>query len=313
MPGSFVDPEIVDRHTDLLFRVPLRGAGDDERDDAEPSVDAPNHRPGGHVGRTAYVYLLFEHQSAPDPLMAFRMLGYVVDIWRRVLRESPGGRLPIVLPLVLHHGPSGWTPARHLHGLVSGLDRLPELARFVPSFEILVDDLAALDDATLLRRPLAPLPLVALWLLRDGRDPRALLAHLAAFARALQALADGPRDDVATVLRYLVVVTGDLPFETVRRELAKASTKLEEKMVSHVDQAYENGKREGLERGLERGLEQGRTEALRVTLVRQLDARFGPLPEGPTRRIASASLDELDRWVERVITAASLDAVFDAG
>jgi hypothetical protein len=207
----------------------------------------------------------------------------------------------------VHHGRSGWTPSRHLHGLVHGLDRLPELARFVPSFEILVDDLASLDDAALLKRPLAPLPLVAPWLLRDGRDPRALLDHLAAFARALEQRADGPRADVVTVLRYLVVVTGDLPFETVRRELARASTKLEETMVSHFDQAYEKGKREGLEQGLERGLEQGRAEALRATLARLLDARFGPLPEGVARRIGSASLDELDRWVERVVTASSLD------
>lgn len=105
------------------------------------------------------------------------------------------------------------------------------------------------------------------------------------------------------------MVTGDLPFDTVRRELARASTKLEEKMVSRFDQAYENGEREGLEQGLERG----RAEALRATLLRQLSARFGPVPEGATRRIASASFDELDRRVDRVIAAPSLDSVFDAG
>lgn len=185
----------------------------------------------------------------------------------------------------------------------------PELARFVPGFELLIDALASVDDAALLRRPLAPLPLVALWLLRDGRDPHALLAHLTAFALALEALADGPQDDVVTVLRYLVLVTGELPFEQVRREFARASTKLEEEMVSHFDRAYENGKREGLEQGLE----QGRVEALRATLVRQLSARFGPLPEDAARSVASASLDELDRWVDRVIPAASLEGVFHGG
>lgn len=197
--GSFVDPALADRHTDLLFRVPLRaGAGEHPRsgrpgDRSSTADDDDDER--------AYVYLLFEHQSTPGPLMAFRMLGYVVEIWRRSLRESPGARLPLVIPLVLHHGPSGWTAARRLHALVHGLDRLPELAGFVPSFELLIDDLASLDDAARIRRPLAPLPLLALWLLRDGRDPQALLGHLAAFALALEQLADCPRDDVASVLR----------------------------------------------------------------------------------------------------------------
>src|SRR5690606_1512285 len=107
--------------------------------------------------------------------------------------------LPIVIPLVLHHGPAGWTAARHSHQLVPGLALLPELARFVPSFELLVDDLAKLENETLLHRPLAPLPRVALWLLRDARDPRVLLRGLATFADALDAVARGPADDVTSL------------------------------------------------------------------------------------------------------------------
>lgn len=53
VPGSFVTPELAERHTDLLFSVQVRGGGD------------------------ALVYLLFEHQSTPDPHMAFRLLRYL--------------------------------------------------------------------------------------------------------------------------------------------------------------------------------------------------------------------------------------------
>ena len=40
-PGSFVDPQLVERHTDLLFTV-------------------------RYAGRDAQLYVLFEHQSTPD-------------------------------------------------------------------------------------------------------------------------------------------------------------------------------------------------------------------------------------------------------
>ena len=34
-------------------------------------------------GRAAFVYVLIEHQSSPDPMMPLRMLRYVMRIWER--------------------------------------------------------------------------------------------------------------------------------------------------------------------------------------------------------------------------------------
>jgi hypothetical protein len=62
VPASFVDEALQWRYSDLLFTAPLDG-------------------------RDAYVYLLVEHQSSLDPLMAFRMLRYVTRIW-----DPPTGR-----------------------------------------------------------------------------------------------------------------------------------------------------------------------------------------------------------------------------
>lgn len=56
MPASFVDEALKWRHSDLLFTTPLDG-------------------------HDAFVYLLAEHQSSDDPLMAFRMLRYITRIW----------------------------------------------------------------------------------------------------------------------------------------------------------------------------------------------------------------------------------------
>ena len=42
------------------------------------------------AGRDAFVYVLVEHQSSDDPLMAFRVLRYVTRIWDQYEREHPG-------------------------------------------------------------------------------------------------------------------------------------------------------------------------------------------------------------------------------
>lgn len=62
-PGSFVDDELRECHTDLLFSAQLRDGGG------------------------ALVYVLFEHQSTPDPLMAYRLLRYAVRIWDQVVAQ----------------------------------------------------------------------------------------------------------------------------------------------------------------------------------------------------------------------------------
>ena len=54
-------------------------------------------------GKDAYVYVLFEHQSSSDELMAFRLLLYVVQIIQQHLQQGHD-KLPIVLPSVIYHG-----------------------------------------------------------------------------------------------------------------------------------------------------------------------------------------------------------------
>jgi hypothetical protein len=58
--------------------------------------------------------------------------------------------------------------------------------------------------------------------------------------------------------------------------------------------------------GEDQGLLKGEAKAL----LKQLALRFGPVSEAIEKRVRSASEVELDRWLERVLTAASLEGVF---
>lgn len=87
-PGSFVDAALSHQHTDLLYSVMWQGGGE------------------------ALVHLLFEHQSTPptEGLMAHRLLRYQVRIWERWRTDHPKARtLPMIIPIVMYHGPVPWS------------------------------------------------------------------------------------------------------------------------------------------------------------------------------------------------------------
>jgi flagellar biosynthesis/type III secretory pathway protein FliH len=77
-------------------------------------------------------------------------------------------------------------------------------------------------------------------------------------------------------------------------------------------EAFEKGVAKGIEKGVAKGIEKGVAKGQRELLLRQLTKRFGALPESATRRVAGASTEELARWGERILDAASLDHVFAA-
>jgi predicted transposase YdaD len=292
LPASIVE-EMRHRQADLLFRAPLR--------------DGPGH---------SYLYVLLEHQSEPDRLMPYRMLGYVQRIWDAIVRDEPGRMsLPPVIPVVVHHGEAGWSAPRSLHALVEGIasGSIPELSRFVPNFELCIDDLVSIDDEALRARPMAPLPKVTLWLLRDGRQLEVFLASLASWGAQLEALvrADRNEQDSQVIARYILRVAGELPFERLRDTLTKSAPAFEQAMASAAEQLIQQGLQRGLEQGRQEGRAEERKATLRDTLVRLLRARFGDLDADVEGRIAAATTDELDRWIERVVTAESARAIFD--
>lgn len=64
-----------------------------------------------------------------------------------------------------------------------------------------------------------------------------------------------------------------------------------------------------IERGRQEGLQQGLQEGQRGTLLRQLRKRFGALPSEVEARVQAAGPEQLEEWVDRVLTAATLAEV----
>lgn len=80
-------------------------------------------------------------------------------------------------------------------------------------------------------------------------------------------------------------------------------------MATIAEQLIAEGKRKGMKEGLQRGRQRGIEEGQRGALLRLLEHRFGALPAGVRERIAHAKRAELERWLDAVLTAPTLEAV----
>ncbi|MCI5180313.1 MAG: hypothetical protein D3911_13510, partial [Candidatus Electrothrix sp. AW3_4] len=80
----------------------------------------------------------------------------------------------------------------------------------------------------------------------------------------------------------------------------------EEKKMKGFAERY---REEGMQKGIQKGLLKGIQETEVSVLVMQLQSKFGDLPEGIRTRIENADSDTLLCWLDRVLTADSIDEV----
>jgi predicted transposase/invertase (TIGR01784 family) len=161
--GHFVDANLEGAETDLLFSA--RTA----------------------AGR-ALVYVLVEHQSAPDRYMPLRLLRYVGRILDAHRRRQPVDPLPPVLPVVLYHAERPWPYPLDLASLYA-LKPIPgALTPHVIDFRFVLDDLARAPALSLAARPVSPLVAVTLFLFKRARYARDILAELQGISAVLQRL-----------------------------------------------------------------------------------------------------------------------------
>lgn len=275
--GSFVDDALKERQSDLLFTVEIGT-------------------------RPAQIYLLFEHQSRADRAMSFRLLRYMIRIWERWQEEHPdAARLPVILPIILHHSEAGWSRSTAFEDLLDAdPDTLDALAEHVPRFRFIVEDLSHETDEALRARAATALVRLSLWCLRHAREPEELVTRLGEWAELVREVRRAPGGAAALVkiLRYIFATNEpSKPEELLARLVAAVGPENEEEVVTAADQL--------IERGRVRGVEQG----ARQILLMLLERKFGKLPEDAFERVIAAKVETLETWSLRVLTAATLEDV----
>ena len=119
---SFINEELQEEFSDLLFRVNINNKG-------------------------GYLYFLFEHKSYTSRGIAFQLLKYMIEIWETKIKKEGINELPVIIPLVIYHGKDNWNIKTTLGDMISGYNELPEdIKKHIPNYEYLLYDISRYTD-----------------------------------------------------------------------------------------------------------------------------------------------------------------------
>ncbi len=276
------------REGDLVWRIPRRDGGD------------------------AYVMLLLEFQSRPDPWMALRMLVYAGLLWQQLVRErrlAPDGRLPPILPVVLYNGDARWRAPVELGDLI-GLPEASAMWRWQPRLRYHLIDEGAFSPGDLEGRDGLP---ALLFRLENSADA-AQLVGLADAALAWFARHPGFQAARAVMVELLGAAMAPLgPGVRVPEDLLEVrnmlATRAEQWKQQWLLEGEKRGEERGEKRGEERGEKRGEQRGEAALLLRQLERRFGALPASARDRVLAADTVMIEEWGLRLLDAASLEEV----
>ncbi|QZA32913.1 Rpn family recombination-promoting nuclease/putative transposase [Hydrogenibacillus sp. N12] len=281
---SYVLPDFREKEADLVYRLVIV----DQNNDGTP------------IERIFYV--LLEHQSTVDPQMPYRLLVYLLEIWRDHLKNVDprqvarrNFRLPPIVPIVLYNGRPMWTAPRRFRDLIDADERFgPELV----DFEYILIDVHRYRDEEL--QAVANL-MAAVFFIDRVRQPDEIRERLRALVAMLVRLTP---DERRAFFRWLATMLRARFLDQARTEelswLEGAFDRLlgeeEEAMVTNfervLDEAFrrerEQGRRAGLEEGRRAGLEEGRRQTARRLLERGLD-------EALVAEVTELSIEEVRR------------------
>ncbi len=259
-------------------------------------------------GEWLYVYLLLEFQACNDHWMALRMQVYVGLLCQDLVRRhqlTSGGRLPPVLPIVLYSGSEPWSASTTLTGVM--LAPPSGLAPFQPRQRYLLIDQRRCGTAHPAQERNLVAALFSLERTRERADLERVVSDLSEWLRAPHnaSLRSSVARWIAARLRYQLKLTNMV----TTRDLSEVQIMITQQFETWADQLLYEGRQEGQQEGRQEGFEQGRLATEKNRLIWMLQKRFGPLPAPVGARIATAPVEMIEQWFDRLFEAATLDEV----
>jgi hypothetical protein len=254
-----------------------------------------------------FLWVMYDHQSSVDRLMALRMARLAlaqIDRWVRQQRKKPK-KLPAILGFVLYNGARRWNAPTSLAELYDlPPEALADLRDHLLMFGFALDDLRATATEDIDARVPDPLARLALVAFKHGRAknlPEQLVAHAEDIRQLLAT--DAGRANWILVAEYLCYVTPHHTPKTLAEELGTTiSPEVEETMLTAgqrlMKEEYDKGRKDG------------RGDGQRDLVLDLLECRFGPVSKPIAEKIARAGAGELKDWAKRLLNAQSINDVF---
>ena len=275
---SFILPDFTSRESDIVYRCRFQ----------ESEV---------------IFYVLLELQSSVDHQMPWRLLQYMVEIWRMVHRDTEqahrrriGFRLPPIVPIVVYNGKQGWTAQRRFRDYLQDGETFGSA---VPDFTYHLVDIKRWKPEDMAQ--LSGILPVALHL-ENASDLGELTDRIKASFDAIRRLDDEETGLLSAFIhRILLPMAHEASPEDMDRFIEQSAlldAEGRDDMVSQISKKiYQEAKalvQKGLEEGLEKGRVEGRVEGVlaeRQALVRRMQQNG--LTADQIAALTGLSLDEI--------------------
>ena len=241
-----------------------------------------------------WAFVVLEHKSYVDARTPLQLVRYMARIWLAAIDEGnlPSGRLPLVIPVVIFHGKGNWTAPRSIEEIVETGPKGRDL--FVcPSGDYILIDLKAISPEQWSRDPAT----------RAGIAALAFAGGVAPSEETVDMLVAGLVDTefghylLNYTVRHLNVTQDDLNAALQRKSTDTRDGMQRKALVMTIAETLHA---------------EGRTEGKVETLLRLAKLKFGAIPRSIATRLREASNEDLDRWLDALITADDLNAVFES-
>jgi Putative transposase, YhgA-like len=291
---TYVDDNLRYAHSDILYQTSIQG-----------------------LENTAFIYVLFEHQSEADESMPLRMLEYMVRIWTKFRQETPESKkLPLIIPMLFYHGEKEWTFALNFHSFFDVPSNIAETARrFIPIFEILFHDISPLLSEQLRNRPEDPVIRLSYLHLRylKARLIKEFFEALPQWIDELNQVFNFPEGAkiITVFMVYISLVTG-FELDDVKNIFDNALKPQNMEIVMNLVDVLElRGKEAGIKIGEKIGKELGNLERARAHVLKVLKRRNIPVSEKQQKSIQDCDdINQLELWLDLAITCKSAKELF---
>ncbi|NCC32686.1 MAG: Rpn family recombination-promoting nuclease/putative transposase [Chloroflexia bacterium] len=237
---SFVDPALQEHESDLLYRIAAQS-----------------------TGTPVYLYLLFEHQSTPDPWMRLRLLNYMCRIWDESFKAAPQQtQLRPIIPLVFYQGRRAWSYSTNLADLfpeVPGWD-----ATLTPQVRHYLIDQSGMPPTAVqggLKGQITQLLLMAAM----RAQAQAVLA--VAMPLLAELLASGRGETHQTFFLYLFATQERTVVMELLETVVQQHTQLGGELMTYAEELIEEGLQKGEIKGEIKGELKGKVELIEQLLA----------------------------------------------
>jgi len=229
--SSFIDTRYQKKESDLIYSVQL------------------------DTGSSAYFYILCEHQSKQDSMMAFRLLTYLVRLMEQHTQQHPKEPLPIIFPLVLYSGKQPWNAPTDLFELFGQGSELARELLFKPYTLI---ELHKISDEDLRKQQWSGLFAFALKH-RKAVNFAQFLNSVFPWASELE------EKNAGQYLKILLTyVVHEMEADDESLLLQKAEEYLSNELRGEIMTLAQRFEQNGIQKGLEKGRQEGRQEGIEL-------------------------------------------------